>query len=47
MLRQPLSATRPAEIHVRGRRADRAMSVLQYGMALLAIGAAILLGSIR
>jgi hypothetical protein len=47
MLRQPFSALRPTEIRVRGRRADRAMSILQYGMAFLAIAAAILLGSIR
>lgn len=47
MLRQPFSAARPTEIRVSGRRADRAMSILQYGMALLALGAAILLGSIR
>jgi hypothetical protein len=46
MLRQPFSAARPTVL-VRGRRADRAMSVLQYGIALLAIGAAVLLGSIR
>ena len=44
MLRQPFSPARPTELHVGRRRADRAMSVLQYGMALCAIGAAILLG---
>ena len=47
MLHLPFPAIRPAGIRLGGRRADRAMSVLQYGMALVAIGAAVLLGSIR
>ena len=47
MLHQPFLVARPADVRVSGRRADRAMAVLQYGIALSAIGAAILLGSIR
>lgn len=47
MLHQPFSVTRPAEVRVGGRRADRAMSILQYGIALFALAAAILLGSVR
>ena len=47
MLHLPTSAEHPAEIRDRGRRSDRAMDLLQYGLALLAVAAAIVLGAVR
>jgi len=47
MLHLPTSADRPTEIRDAGRRADRAMDLLQYGLALLAVAAAVVLGSVR
>ncbi len=47
MLHLPTSAVRRAEIRTTGRGADRAMDVLQYGIAALAIAGALLLGSLR
>ena len=47
MLHLPTSVARPTEIRTTGRGADRAMDVLQYGLAVLAIAGALLLGSLR
>jgi hypothetical protein len=47
MLHLRTSTARPTEAQAPRRRADRAMDVIQYAMAFLAIGAAILLGSVR
>jgi len=47
MLHLPSSVTRLTEIRAEGRSADRAMDVLQYGLAALAIAGAVLLGSLR
>jgi hypothetical protein len=48
MLRQPSSLRRPIELApTRPRRGDLAMTVLQYGTALLALAVAILLAVFR
>ena len=48
MLDQPFAGAAPATIEARAsRRHDRAMSILQYGTAFLAIAGAVLLGSVR
>ena len=47
MLHLPTSVDRLTEIRTAGRSADRAMEVLQYGLAVLAIAGAVLLGSLR
>jgi hypothetical protein len=47
MLHLPTSVNRLTEIRTTGHGADRAMDVLQYGLAVLAIAGAVLLGSVR
>ena len=47
MLHLPTAARRPTDITAPERRADRAMNVLQYGLAILAVAGALLLGSLR
>jgi hypothetical protein len=47
MLHLPSLAARPTEVQAARRRADRAMDLLQYGLALIAVVAAVLLGSFR
>jgi hypothetical protein len=48
MLHQPYAGIRPAAIEPnQRRRPDRAMAVLQYGTAFLAIVGAVLLASVR
>ena len=47
MLHLPTSVTRLTEIRTTGRGADRAMDILQYGLAILALAGALLLGSFR
>ena len=47
MLHLPTTAARPTEVGATGHGADRAMDALQYGLAILAIVGAMLLGSIR
>jgi hypothetical protein len=48
MLDQPFAGAAPATIEARAsRRHDRAMSILQYGTAFLAIAGAVLLASVR
>jgi len=47
MLHLPTSVNRLTEIRATGRTADRAMDVLQYGLAAMAIAGALLLGSLR
>ena len=47
MLHLPTSVSRLTEIRTTGRTADRAMDVLQYGLAAMALAGAVLLGSLR
>jgi hypothetical protein len=47
MLDVPTSAQPVTEIRASGRVADRAMDILQYGLAILAIVGALLLGTVR
>lgn len=47
MLHLPTASARPTDIESPRRGADRAMNLLQYGLAMLAIIGAVLLGSLR
>ena len=47
MLHLPTAVRRPTDITAPEPRADRAMTVLQYGLAFLAVVGALLLGSLR
>jgi hypothetical protein len=47
MLHLPTPVSRLTEIRTTGRGADRAMDILQYGLAILALAGALLLGSFR
>ncbi len=47
MLHLPTSSARPSDSAVTGRRPDRAMDVLQYGVALFVILVAAFLGLVR
>ena len=47
MFRPLTSVGRPTAIRPARRDADRAMDILQYGIAILAIAGALVLGSLR